>query len=1440
MMQSIGPFSKSSALPLVLTAPYGAAIREEVLYKRYKQQMQQQPSAVSDMDRLIALQRTVRAELVHEFLRTDKGLALDAAEAKGGESIAIKKEPSSSGEPVGITSESKEAPTTPYASAVVPSAPALPVKRVFPPTSVSVHPNTAPISGLVPRKTLPTYRTRKQSKREVKTYERELQRRQSQKEEGVRKKHGIFLKDVLAHRDEFVRFHRIKRMDAARAARAVRVSIDSAETQKEKLEARAEQRRLQALRENDMVAYNQLVQETKNVRLKFLLSQTDGYIHTINKMIEEQRAAASSSGGSSAPAAGAIPETEEGTRAAAVASSGSLEATRSPSLRASSSAATTADKYFESTHRYTEAVMQPHMLKGGDLKEYQLTGLQWLVSLYNNNLNGILADEMGLGKTIQAIALLAYVIEYKHNHGPFLVVAPLSTLSNWVNEFSKWTPEIMKVVYKGTPTVRKSLFKEEVESGHFNVLLTTYEYIMKDKALLKRLQWEYIIVDEGHRMKNAQSKFAQILGTQYVSKHRVLLTGTPLQNNLPELWALLNFLLPTIFNSVDTFDQWFNKPFASFRQSSVAMSSAAGVSEGDELVSLTQEERLLIVQRLHEVLRPFMLRRVKDQVLDQLPEKTEIVLRCDLAGWQRMLYRMIQQRCVRSLRGTGTGSVGRPPKQPSASAGAAGGVEESASTPSTGLKPSASSASLALSDQEEEEEEEPAGAFDAAEEEAAANPTGVEAALLATPSAGINNTIMQLRKICNHPYLFMADWPIDDDLIRSSGKFELLDRMLPKLKAAGHRVLIFSQMTQLMTVLEKFFELRKFAYLRLDGSTISDEREKRMYQFNDPNSPYFIFLLSTRAGGLGLNLATADTVFLFDSDWNPMMDAQAQDRAHRIGQKNAVRVFRLVTTSAVEEKILARATDKMNLTELVVEAGKFNKSGAGADNRELVQALLAEYSEAREAVAGDEEAGPGDSVIPDEDQINEMMALHESEVALYQRMDAEKAAQRAAEWASTPMGQAGAPAPPRLMPADDIPLWISTGACWHTKYSKLFNPPAAVPVPLDAMGNAIIDAGARKRKLESTDRLYGDNMTDAQFDVFIGERKATNRTSLPAAPGARARTPNSRPPGGAPGRSVAKRPSGGSARGGRAGGRGRGRGRTGRGGGGGRGGSTASGAGRGCRVRPGYLDAALTHELLRIVLGLRKIVRPDGSLLSTLFLDLPDRKHYPDYYTIIEKPVALRDISRKLRDAGYRAVSEILQDLDLMCENAKIYNGAESFVHQDALTIRNQYLLHLERLSNSFDLSAPPRELKDEPGGSFAASGDEDSTAAGAGEEEEDDDDAGVGDENGDDNGELMEEGAGDDEAEGINSSTESYVDDGGQQPRDAQSEQLVNNDLPRGVKGGASDGAAPPLKKLKFSLSSRPSEDGSGNSSRAEPIDTQPEQGSLVIRKRPRPSNDS
>lgn len=241
--------------------------------------------------------------------------------------------------------------------------------------------------------------------------------------------------------------------------------------------------------------------------------------------------------------------------------------------------------YYTLAHAIREQVKeQASILVNGKLKEYQMRGLEWLVSLYNNNLNGILADEMGLGKTIQTIGLITYLMEKKRVNGPYLIIVPLSYVSfpfliifsshylsvdifffrvmaNWAMEFEKWAPSVKKILYKGSPQCRRAL-QNQIKAAKFNVLLTTYEYIIKDKSALSKVNWRYMIIDEGHRMKNHHCKLTQILNHHYNAPYRLLLTGTPLQNKLPELWALLNFLLPKIFDSCNTFEQWFNAPFA--------------------------------------------------------------------------------------------------------------------------------------------------------------------------------------------------------------------------------------------------------------------------------------------------------------------------------------------------------------------------------------------------------------------------------------------------------------------------------------------------------------------------------------------------------------------------------------------------------------------------------------------------------------------------------------------------------------------------------------------------------------------------------------------------------------------------------------------------------------------------------------------------------------
>merc|ERR1719328_874755 len=588
--------------------------------------------------------------------------------------------------------------------------------------------------------------------------------------------------------------------------------------------------------------------------------------------------------------------------------------------------------YYATAHTISEEITkQSTLLVGGKLKEYQLKGLEWMVSLNNNNLNGILADEMGLGKTIQTIALITYLMEKKKNMGPYLIIVPLSTLSNWMMEFEKWAPSVVALSYKGSPQYRRNV-QGQIRAGRFNALVTTYEYVIKDKAIMSKIRWKYMIIDEGHRMKNHHCKLTQILNTFYTSNNRLLLTGTPLQNKLPELWALLNFLLPSIFKACNTFEQWFNAPFA-----------ITG-----EKVELNEEETILIIRRLHKVLRPFLLRRLKKDVESQLPDKVEYIIKCEMSGLQRALYTHMQEKGVMLTDGAASGKKG-----------GAGGAK------------------------------------------------------------ALMNTIMQLRKLCNHPFMFQhieeayakhigspTDVVTGPDIYRSSGKFELLDRILPKLKETGHRVLMFCQMTQCMTIIEDYFNFKGYKFLRLDGMTKSDERADMLKIFNSADSEYFIFLLSTRAGGLGLNLQTADTVIIFDSDWNPHQDLQAQDRAHRIGQRNEVRVLRLMTVNSVEERILAAARYKLNMDEKVIQAGMFNQRSTGSERQELLQSILREEKDDDE----DEE-----NEVPDDETVNQMISRSEEEFELFQRMDIERRRSEA---------EAGADRKPRLIEESELPEFL--------------------------------------------------------------------------------------------------------------------------------------------------------------------------------------------------------------------------------------------------------------------------------------------------------------------------------------------------------------------------------------------------------------------------------
>ncbi|XP_075395283.1 SWI/SNF-related matrix-associated actin-dependent regulator of chromatin subfamily A member 1 isoform X1 [Tenrec ecaudatus] len=467
--------------------------------------------------------------------------------------------------------------------------------------------------------------------------------------------------------------------------------------------------------------------------------------------------------------------------------------------------------------------VSPSYVKGGPLRDYQIRGLNWLISLYENGVNGILADEMGLGKTLQTIALLGYLKHYRNLLGPHMVLVPKSTLHNWMEEFKQWLPSLRVICFVGDKDTRAAFVRDEMMTGEWDVCVTSYEMVIKEKSVFKKFHWRYLVIDEAHRIKNEKSKLSEIV-REFKSTNRLLLTGTPLQNNLHELWALLNFLLPEVFHSADEFDSWFDTKNCL----------------GDQK----------LVERLHAVLKPFLLRRIKTDVEKSLPPKKEIKVYLGLSKMQREWYTKILMKDIDVLN-----SAGKMDKM------------------------------------------------------------------------RLLNILMQLRKCCNHPYLFDGAEPgppytTDEHIVINSGKMVVLDKLLAKLKEQGSRVLIFSQMTRLLDILEDYCMWRGYAYCRLDGQTPHEEREDAIEAFNAPGSSKFIFMLSTRAGGLGINLASADVVILYDSDWNPQVDLQAMDRAHRIGQKKPVRVFRLITDNTVEERIVERAEIKLRLDSIVIQQGR--------------------------------------------------------------------------------------------------------------------------------------------------------------------------------------------------------------------------------------------------------------------------------------------------------------------------------------------------------------------------------------------------------------------------------------------------------------------------------------------------------------------------------------
>ncbi|KAJ2414380.1 swr1 complex component [Coemansia sp. RSA 2530] len=792
-------------------------------------------------------------------------------------------------------------------------------------------------------------------------------------------------------------------------------------------------------------------------------------------------------------------------------------------------------------------VEQPFLLRG-DLREYQRQGLDWLASLHQHQINGILADEMGLGKTIQTIALLAHLACHRGIWGPHLVIVPTSVLLNWEQEFHRWLPGFKVLTYYGSRAERKQKRKGWSKPNALHVCVTSYQLAIQDATVFRRKPWYYMILDEAQAIKNFRSqRWQTLLGVK--SACRLLLTGTPLQNSLIELWSLMYFLMPQEFGAgegdegealgfagLDRFREWFSQPLekllavrpeiaapvgrgtsekVAFNTTSFLQGS--GEAEGSSMALTTQAEAQQAVQKLHTVLRPHILRRLKQDVETQLPDKTEHVVYCHLSKRQRLLYDDFMSRsqtretlqagtylgvmgCLMQLRKVcnhpdlfetrpivtswvmsgapvaayrrtedlvrrmlaGGGSLNQSlmPWQGRAGETAwrlrglvitGGELHADADAWDCAKRLDATPELLLRGLERARNALDPVLASDADLEELKLRPyasryrsvrgftdfqrhasdlrsgdawirlaaqnacriqglafkpvygsgliqavgmaRGVRERLgdaaaglvlngrerlekyqdtignyvFATPPVLVANTATDRESVL--PYMRIGDagdvmtkelvpnilhlrrrvarhtlpirpleqrlqiaFPEPFLLQYDCGKLQALDRLLGRLVREGHRALVFTQMTKVLDILEKWLNLHGYRYLRLDGATKVEQRWRLTERFNhDPK--WTVFISSTRAGGLGINLTGADTVIFYDSDWNHAMDAQCQDRCHRIGQQREVHIYRLISDRTIEEAIWRKQCQKRWLNQVVIQEGRFDPNSVGESTR---------------------------------------------------------------------------------------------------------------------------------------------------------------------------------------------------------------------------------------------------------------------------------------------------------------------------------------------------------------------------------------------------------------------------------------------------------------------------------------------------------------------------
>ncbi|XP_077268136.1 SWI/SNF-related, matrix-associated actin-dependent regulator of chromatin, subfamily a, containing DEAD/H box 1 isoform X2 [Temnothorax americanus] len=542
---------------------------------------------------------------------------------------------------------------------------------------------------------------------------------------------------------------------------------------------------------------------------------------------------------------------------------------------------------------------QPKLLSPNlTLAPYQMVGLNWLAVIHAQNVNGILADEMGLGKTIQVIAFLTYLKEadlLDEKDGPHLIVVPSSTMENWMDELEKWSPSLKVVQYYGSQEERKEMRMgwRNGDLDDVDVLLTTYNLICstpEERRLFRVMPLNYVVFDEAHMLKNMSSVRYENL-VRINAKHRILLTGTPLQNNLLELISLLIFVMPSLFAGKQAdLKSLFSKNH-----------KAPNDKKNGEQPLFEREQ----VKNAKEIMRPFVLRRLKVEVLRDLPNKKDEIIRCALIEKQQSMYnKLVAQFSAEASEITDVNGTGMMMQ-----------LRKLANHP------------LLVRDYYDEKKLKTIASRLAKESGyKQKNPEYVFEELIWASDYQIN----QLTRT----YKSIAGFGLPQELIPQAGKLKELDKLLPQLKTDGHRVLIFSQFTMVLDILEEYLAIRGQTFLRLDGSTPVTERQSLINEYTQDPS-IFIFLLSTRAGGLGINLTAADTVIIHDIDFNPYNDKQAEDRCHRVGQKKPVSIIRLLSEGTIEEGMYEIAQEKLHLEQQITG----NEENENADTKSVIKLL---------------------------------------------------------------------------------------------------------------------------------------------------------------------------------------------------------------------------------------------------------------------------------------------------------------------------------------------------------------------------------------------------------------------------------------------------------------------------------------------------------------------